>query len=148
MLACRIIMLVLFDLNVVILCLCLSSLHTTHSLLQVKHELTFNEPLYKSSRRLLGLVSSCLQELSFPWYISMLKLLLATAGSFFLLLMRIFFVQSFFELSYPCFMCQVVRCQFYVPHCRLQWYFRTCFQGCAASTRIRSWDFAHESARH
>jgi hypothetical protein len=36
---------------------------------QVKQELALNEPSYKSSRRLLGLVSSCLQELSYPWYV-------------------------------------------------------------------------------
>ncbi len=36
---------------------------------QVKQELALNHALYKSSRRLSGLVSSCLQELSFPWYL-------------------------------------------------------------------------------
>jgi hypothetical protein len=35
----------------------------------VKQELALNHALYKSSRRLSGLVSSCLQELSFPWYL-------------------------------------------------------------------------------
>lgn len=42
-------------------------MHDNSFLELVKQELTFNEPLYKSSRRLMGLVSSCLQELSFPW---------------------------------------------------------------------------------
>ena len=45
--------------------------HALLSCLQVKQELVTNEPFYKSSRRLLGLVSSCLQELSFPWYVSL-----------------------------------------------------------------------------
>lgn len=42
-------------------------------LFQVKQELTHNEALYKSSRRLFGLVSSCLQELPFPWYVMLSK---------------------------------------------------------------------------
>lgn len=42
---------------------------TITCLFQVKQELTHNEALYKSSRRLFGLVSSCLQELPFPWYV-------------------------------------------------------------------------------
>jgi hypothetical protein len=54
---------------------------TITCLFQVKQELTHNEALYKSSRRLFGLVSSCLQELPFPWYV-MIKVVFLVQSNF------------------------------------------------------------------
>ena len=87
-----------------------ASLTQFYSCFQVKQELALNEPHYKSSRRLLGLVSSCLQELSYPWY-AVVSTLLQTFHYFFEWVLLLFSSSiEYFRLYDVSFMCHIVGC--------------------------------------